>query len=88
VTHWRLYHPQVRATLNERRAAAWQASRDTYQGLLQKSLAVLEAELDESGPQSGKIALAIVRSSSLSHADYEHPGPTEPKTRRRDSLRP
>jgi hypothetical protein len=41
-------------------------------------LAVLEAELDESGPQSGKIALAIVRSSSLSHADYEHPGPTEP----------
>ena len=78
VTRWRLYHPQFRATLNERRAAAWQASRDAYQGLLQKSLAVLEAELDESGPQSGKIALAIVRSSSLSHADYEHPGPTEP----------
>jgi hypothetical protein len=77
VTRWRLYHPQFQATLNERRSAAWQASRDTYQGLLQKSLAVLEAELDESGLQSAKIALAIVRSSSLSHADYEHPGPTE-----------
>lgn len=78
VTRWRLYHPQFRATLNERRSAVWQASRDTYQGLLHKSLAILESELDESGPQSSKIALAIVRSSSLTHADYEHPGPTEP----------
>jgi hypothetical protein len=78
VTRWRLYHPGFRATLNERRTAAWQASQDTYRGLVHKALHILQGELENPGPQSGKLALEILRSSPLPHADFGHPGPTDP----------
>ena len=78
VTRWRLYHPQFQATLNERRAAAWQASKDAYLDLLPKAVEVLRAELEQAGPQRVKIALALLRSSPLPHADFDHPGPTDP----------
>ncbi|MGD0863667.1 MAG: hypothetical protein ABSA21_13090 [Candidatus Limnocylindrales bacterium] len=79
VTRWRLYHPQFQATLNERRAAAWKSSEDAYRVLLHDAVGALQEELGTPGPQRAKLALGILRSSPLPHADLAHPGPTDPE---------
>jgi len=79
VTRWRLYHPQFQATLNERRAAVWRSSEDAYRVLLHAAVGVLQDELGTPGPQRGKLALDLLRSSPLPHADLAHPGPVDPE---------
>jgi hypothetical protein len=79
VTRWRLYDALFQATLNERRAAVWQSSEDAYRVLLKEAVGVLKEALGTQGPQRGKLALDIVRSSRLPHADFAHPGPTDPE---------
>src|SRR3954471_10045894 len=48
VTRWRLYSPEFRAALADRRAAVWGASADRLRALLLKALGVL-ADALESG---------------------------------------
>ncbi|MFO0847313.1 MAG: helix-turn-helix domain-containing protein [Gemmataceae bacterium] len=60
VTRWRLYSPEFRAALADRRAAVWGASADRLRALLPKALDTL-ADALETGDDKVSVALAVLK---------------------------
>src|SRR5262245_24762908 len=60
VTRWRLYSPEFRAALADRRAAVWGASADRLRALLPKALDAL-ADALEHADDKVSVALAVLK---------------------------
>lgn len=60
VTRWRLYSPEFRAALADRRAAIWGTSADRLRSLLPKALDTL-AEALENADDKVTVALAVLK---------------------------
>ena len=62
VTRWRLYSPEFRAALADRRAAVWGAAADRLRALLPQAIDALADALQESDtPDRVTVALAVLR---------------------------
>ena len=62
VTRWRLYSPEFRAALADRRAAVWGAAADRLRALLPQAIDALADALQESDtPDRVNVALAVLK---------------------------
>jgi Homeodomain-like domain len=76
VTKWRLYHPEIIAALNQRRAEVWGSGIDRLRSLIPKALDVMARFLEAGAPAVRVRAAAIV----LSLAKLPAPAPAGPTT--------
>lgn len=79
VTRWRLYSPEFRAALADRRAAIWGAAADRLRALLPKAIDELAEALDEADmPDRINVALALLKlAGPLPPVPAEPPDPED-----------
>lgn len=83
VTRWRLYSPEFRAALNDRRAAVWGAAADRLRALLPRALDTL-ADAMERGDDKVNVALAVLKLAGP--LPLVPTGPTDPEGVVRDAV--
>jgi hypothetical protein len=83
VTRWRLYSPEFRAALTDRRAAVWGAAADRLRALLPKALDAL-ADAMERGDDKVNVALAVLKLAGP--LPLVPTGPTDPEDVVRDTV--
>ncbi|VTU02246.1 Conserved domain protein OS=Carboxydothermus hydrogenoformans (strain Z-2901 / DSM 6008) GN=CHY_0839 PE=4 SV=1 [Gemmataceae bacterium] len=83
VTRWRLYSPEFRAALTDRRAAVWGAAADRLRTLLPRALDTL-ADALERGDDKVNVALAVLKLAGP--LPLVPTGPTDPEDIVRDAV--
>ena len=83
VTRWRLYSPEFRAALTDRRAAVWGAAADRLRTLLPRALDTL-ADALERGDDKVNVALAVLKLAGP--LPLVPAGPTDPDDVVRDAV--